>query len=170
MAEAVTIPVIGNGDIDFGGGVLTCSNEFVIAGFAPDGTHRFSRVVGTGAVTDISATNTSVAFTGYTNGTLDFGGGSMTSAGDDDVVLAVLDPNGNQLHASLYGGTEEQGGMAIVHDDDGSPRIVGEVARGETVGEMALLTGQPRVATVCAARDTLLMRLDRSAFDSLFKK
>lgn len=57
--------------------------------------------------------------------------------------------------------------QAVVESDDGTLHIVGEVARGEPVGELALLTGEPRAATVCAVRDSLLMRLQRSVFDRL---
>ena len=38
---------------------------------------------------------------------------------------------------------------------------------GETVGEMALLSGEPRSATVVALRDTELARLSKTAFTKL---
>jgi predicted acylesterase/phospholipase RssA len=60
--------------------------------------------------------------------------------------------------------------QAIVEAADGGARVVGEIARGESVGEMALLTGQPHTATVVALRDTLLMRLDRAVFDELARR
>ncbi|MGK7294776.1 MAG: cyclic nucleotide-binding domain-containing protein [Candidatus Wenzhouxiangella sp. M2_3B_020] len=49
----------------------------------------------------------------------------------------------------------------------GESRFVGEVMPGETVGEISLLTGQPRSASVRAARDSLLLRLDRESFERL---
>ena len=54
-----------------------------------------------------------------------------------------------------------------VRDDDGTPRMVRELARGEVVGEMSLFTGEPRTATVVAVRDSLLVKLDRPCFDGL---
>ncbi len=60
--------------------------------------------------------------------------------------------------------------QAVVRSGGGVPRVVGEIAQGEPVGEMALLTGQPRVATICAARDSLLMRLDRDVFEDLVRE
>jgi predicted acylesterase/phospholipase RssA/CRP-like cAMP-binding protein len=51
-----------------------------------------------------------------------------------------------------------------------SERAVGEAARGEVVGEIALLTDSPRSATVRAIRDTELLRLSRAGFDSLVEK
>jgi CRP-like cAMP-binding protein len=38
---------------------------------------------------------------------------------------------------------------------------------GETVGEMALISGKPRNATVIALRDSELGRLSRAAFERL---
>ncbi|HJR26728.1 MAG TPA: cyclic nucleotide-binding domain-containing protein, partial [Acidimicrobiales bacterium] len=45
--------------------------------------------------------------------------------------------------------------------------VVAEIAPGQVVGELALLSGSPRNATVRAARDTSLLRLDAHAFDRL---
>ena len=53
------------------------------------------------------------------------------------------------------------------HGDDAAPRPVGEVTRGELVGELSLLTDDPRTATVLAIRDSLLVRLAKADFDAL---
>src|SRR5262245_33632761 len=53
---------------------------------------------------------------------------------------------------------------------DGSSEVLREIARGETVGELALLTGKPRSATVRAIRDTELAKLSRAAFENSFAK
>lgn len=45
--------------------------------------------------------------------------------------------------------------------------FVGEVMPGETVGEIGLLTGEPRSASIRAARDSLLLGIDRDGFDRL---
>jgi NTE family protein len=50
---------------------------------------------------------------------------------------------------------------------DGHRRLVGRITSGETVGEMALITGNPRSATIVALRDTELGRLPRAAFEQL---
>ncbi len=41
--------------------------------------------------------------------------------------------------------------------------IIGEIGRGEPVGEMAILSGETRGADVVALRDTLLLRINREA-------
>ena len=56
---------------------------------------------------------------------------------------------------------------AYVNDEDGTPRSSREMGRGQIVGEMSLITGQPRSATVVTIRDSVLVRLGKSAFDEL---
>jgi NTE family protein len=58
---------------------------------------------------------------------------------------------------------------AYVRGDDGTERMVGEMARGQTVGEMSLYTGDPRAATVVAVRDSVLVRLAKSEFTQLLE-
>lgn len=55
---------------------------------------------------------------------------------------------------------------AFVEREHQVPETIGDVARGETVGELALLTGKPRVATIMALRTTLLARMTRSVFEA----
>ncbi len=50
---------------------------------------------------------------------------------------------------------------------EGHRRLVGSIAAGETVGEMALISGKPRNATVIALRDSELGRLSAEAFARL---
>ncbi|MBI5258884.1 MAG: patatin-like phospholipase family protein [Burkholderiales bacterium] len=48
-------------------------------------------------------------------------------------------------------------------------RLVGEITRGQIVGELALYTDEPRMATVMAIRDSVLVRLAKPAFDRLMR-
>jgi predicted acylesterase/phospholipase RssA/CRP-like cAMP-binding protein len=52
-------------------------------------------------------------------------------------------------------------------DGGGKPTLVAEVGPGETIGEISLLTGGPRSASLRAVRDSLLLRMDAAAFDRL---
>ncbi len=72
--------------------------------------------------------------------------------GDDLYVVA-----GGRLNVSLVG-------------EDGTETIVREIGRGSTVGEVALLTGSVRTATVRAVRDTLVGRLSREQFEQLMEE
>lgn len=56
---------------------------------------------------------------------------------------------------------------AIRREPDGSRQVLGEIARGDLVGEMALMTDDARSADVMAIRDTALAVLDKVAFDEL---
>ena len=55
----------------------------------------------------------------------------------------------------------------FVEDPDGDERMVGEAGRGEVVGEMAVLIGGPRTATVRAVRDTEVVKLSAESFEAL---
>ena len=49
-------------------------------------------------------------------------------------------------------------------------RALGEIGAGETVGEIALITGEKRSATVCAIRDTDLLKFSKRAFEHLLNE
>ena len=56
---------------------------------------------------------------------------------------------------------------AYVKDDEGRPQAVREMGRGQIVGEMSVITGEPRRATVATVRDSVLVRLPKADFDRL---
>ncbi len=57
---------------------------------------------------------------------------------------------------------------AYLNESDGTRRAAREMGRGQIIGEMSLITGEPRLATVIAIRDAVLVRLAKSAFNALF--
>ena len=59
---------------------------------------------------------------------------------------------------------------AFLRNDEGKEVLIRQMPTGETVGEMAVLSGEPRSATVLALRDTELVRLSRLAFDKLIEE
>jgi CRP-like cAMP-binding protein/predicted acylesterase/phospholipase RssA len=60
--------------------------------------------------------------------------------------------------------------QASVRNSAGGEKVVGEILRGEIVGEMAIVTGEPRSARVRALRDSELVSLHRSAFERLIAR
>jgi predicted acylesterase/phospholipase RssA/CRP-like cAMP-binding protein len=54
--------------------------------------------------------------------------------------------------------------------EEDTERLVAEIAPGETVGEIGLLTGNPRSATVIAVRDSLMVQIDAPTFDRLAER
>lgn len=59
------------------------------------------------------------------------------------------------------------GRLRVEREGPDGPVLVRELARGDLVGEFALLTGQRRAATVTAIRDSELGRIRRARFDAL---
>ena len=53
----------------------------------------------------------------------------------------------------------------IVDDKNGKVNTVAELGAGELIGEMAVVTGESRSATVEAIRDTHIAKLSRSSFE-----
>lgn len=58
---------------------------------------------------------------------------------------------------------------ASVPHDEGN-EIVGDVGRGDVVGEIALITGEPRTATVRAIRDSVLIRIGKQDVECLLDR
>jgi len=61
-----------------------------------------------------------------------------------------------------------EGSVSILKQDAGeTERLLAKLGPGQTIGEMALLDGQPRSATVVAAEDLVLLVLHRTDLDRL---
>lgn len=60
--------------------------------------------------------------------------------------------------------------VTIPSPSGGDPRVLDRLEPGATVGEMALLTGQPRTADVIAVVDSRLVRLGREGFNRLAER
>lgn len=70
-----------------------------------------------------------------------------------DCMYALIS---GRLHVSAY--TEEKG-----------ERSLAELVSGETVGEVGMIDGQPRMGTIRATRDSTLVRVSPRAFDKLVR-
>lgn len=71
---------------------------------------------------------------------------------------------GDSMFVVKYGKAD-----VLVHVDDKNPRLkVASKSSGEYFGEMALLTGEPRSATVRSASETIIYEIDRAAMKVLF--
>lgn len=60
-------------------------------------------------------------------------------------------------------------GAFATDQSSGNRRLLGHIVAGETVGEMALISGNPRNATIIALRDSELGRWPKQAFDALMQ-
>ncbi len=77
-----------------------------------------------------------------------------------EVVVAEGDPT-TSIHIVAYGR------LRVFRQDDGREFVIGEVGPGDTVGEREVLTGTASVASVRAARDSLLLRLSPEALERI---
>lgn len=59
------------------------------------------------------------------------------------------------------------GRLRVYIEADGQQRVVREISRGEVVGEMSLITEEPRSATLVAIRDSVLVSLGKEDFAQL---
>lgn len=117
--------------IDLGGGVLTSAGmtDVFLAKFDATGAHVWSHRFGdsglqntTGAAVDA---NGNVALTGYFRGTVDFGGGGLTSAGSSDIFIAGYDANGTHQWSKRFGDAYSDQGKGVAFDLNGNVVLVG---------------------------------------------
>jgi NTE family protein/lysophospholipid hydrolase len=80
-------------------------------------------------------------------------------------ILFRRDDPGNDLYLVINGRLR-----VVSTANTGGERVIAELGPGDTVGEMAALTGEPRAATVRAVRDSQLARLSRDGFQRLIAK
>jgi NTE family protein len=55
----------------------------------------------------------------------------------------------------------------LIEGEEDEPRFITQIGTGDTVGEMGMITGAPRTATVIAIRYTELLGFSKSAYDRL---
>lgn len=119
------------GVIDFGGGPLTSAGgyDIFVAKLDAAGNHLWSKSFGDagyqfsqGVATDTSG---NVVITGFFPGTVDFGGGPLTDAGNYDVFVAKFDSNGNHLWSQRFGDANTQYGYGVAAGGSGSVVLTG---------------------------------------------
>ncbi|NBC07327.1 MAG: cyclic nucleotide-binding domain-containing protein [Bacteroidetes bacterium] len=59
---------------------------------------------------------------------------------------------------------------AYREDEEGNPQLLGEISRGEVVGEMAIYTDDVRSADVVALRDSLLVKLPQQVYEDIVQE
>ena len=69
---------------------------------------------------------------------------------------------GNALYIVISGRLQ-----AVISFPDGSEKVVGEMGPGDVIGEISLISGEPRTATIRAIRDSSLAVLSKESFDRL---
>jgi hypothetical protein len=122
-----------DGTVDFGGGPLASAGSYdiFVAKFSGvDGAHVWSKRFGAtgydaGASVAVDASG-NVLVTGFFDGTVDFGGGSLVSAGVDDIFVAKFSGvNGAHVWSKRFGDTYYDNGNGIGVDASGNVLVTG---------------------------------------------
>lgn len=108
----------------FGGTIVSGS---YLAKYNTDGTFAWVKKIPAGAV---SADTTGNAYiTGSFNGTVNFGGTSVTSSGGSDIFTAKYDRNGALQWVKKAGGTQADAGASISVVQDGNCYVTGNFSQ-----------------------------------------
>jgi hypothetical protein len=155
------------GSIDLGGGLMTSagSNDVLVAKYSSTGAHLWSKRIGNasdqqgrGIAVDAAG---DVYVTGYFVGSLDFGGGALTSAGSRDMFILKLSSAGNHVMSKRFGGLLEEEGAAIAVDSGSNIAVTGTFKSTLDFGGGAL--------TSAGGDDIFVARLD-AAGNHVFSK
>jgi hypothetical protein len=136
------------GATDLGGGLLRSEGarelDAFVARFDANGGHAWSRRFGDGADQEALAValdgHGGAVMTGRFEGTIDFGGGPLSSAGSTDVFVARLDASGAHRASARFGDPSAQQATGIAVDAAGRVAITGDL-RGYVPFGANVLTG-----------------------------
>lgn len=157
------------GSIDFGGGPLVTSGEsdVFLAKLDGNGTHLWSKRFGdsnfqesTSVVVDSAG---DIFLAGSFAGTINLGGGALTSAGNKDIFVAKLSGvDGAHLWSKRFGDSKAQENAALAIDSAGNLLMTGSFAGTIDLG------GGP--LTSAGGRDIYVAKLDGASGAPLWSK
>jgi len=127
----VVVTGIFHGSVDFGGGALSSAGgaDIFVAKFAADGSHVWSKRFGDGASQIASSVAVDAAenviLAGQFYGSVDFGGGALSSAGMVDIFVAKFSSSGDHIWSKRFGDPGSQVANAAAVDGWGNVVVVG---------------------------------------------
>ncbi len=107
-------------------------------------SHRFGSTnsdVGLAVAVDSTG---DVLVTGFFEGTVDFGGGPLISAGSGDIIVAKYTPDGTHLWSKRFGGSEGDVGTGIGVDTSGNVVVTGRFRQTVDFGGGPLISAGER--------------------------
>lgn len=141
--------LVGNfaGEVDFGGGPLSAVSpgDVFVVKLDANGKHLWSRRFG-GPLGQVPYTvsfdpSGAIVFAGTFYGTIDFGGGLLTSAGAGDIFVAKLDPSGQHAWSKRFGDASNQVAYSVATDPAGNVVLTGVCVGATDFGAGALEGG-----------------------------
>ena len=148
------------GTIDLGSGPVTSngSTDLLLAELDSDGnalwSHGFGDASAQSATGLAAGPSGNLVVTGYYSGTLDFGGGPLTSAGLADFFVAKFDSDGEHIRSQHYGDAANQLAIEVAVDETDDAVVFGEFN-----GSVDFGTG---LLTSAGSQDVVVARLDSS--------
>ncbi|APR80130.1 Hypothetical protein A7982_05477 [Minicystis rosea] len=135
------------GTIDFGGGALTSAGgtDVFLAKFDAGGTPVWSKIFGNSVAqlaTDVTIVpgSNDIVISGYMVGSIDFGGGTLTSAGSNDLFVARFGPDGSYKWGKVFGNASAQVATSVAAQTNGDVVLVGYFQGGMDFGPGPLST------------------------------
>jgi hypothetical protein len=119
------------GDIDIASTTLTSNGglDLFVAKLDAAGAYQWSQRFGDASNQWVPLVATdgagNIAVTGHFGGTVDFGGGNLTSAGSNDIYLAKFSPAGVHQWSQRFGDAADQRGQYVATDGSGNVIITG---------------------------------------------
>jgi hypothetical protein len=159
-----------DGVVDFGGGPFTNTGgeDAWVAKLDAAGNHLWSRAWGDstalytqGVAVGVDSAG-GVLVTGNISGSANFGGGTLTSAGQDDIFVVKLDANGNHVWSKRYGDANIQYAQSITADPAGNVLVAGYFQGAVDFG-----TG---VLTSAGNFDAILLKLNGATGATMWAK
>lgn len=136
-----------SGTTDFGGGALTSAGleDSMLVKYSSAGAHVWTRQIG-GAFSQFGwsvavDTQNDVVVAGQAHGMVDFGGGTMTTAGNGDIFTVKYNSNNALQWAKLYGDSTEQTGFGIKTDAQNNVLVAGRMNGTADFGGGTLTSG-----------------------------
>lgn len=146
-ASGVVVTGGMTGTMDFGGGPLVAGNNYdvFVARFTGAGAHVWSKSFGTPAAAQSGIgvaldPDSNVVVVGELNGTADFGGGPLMSAGGSDVFVAKYSAAGAHLWSKRFGGNDTQIPYEVAADPFGNVLLTGILAANMDLGGGPLMS------------------------------
>jgi hypothetical protein len=132
--------------VNFGGGMLSSAGglDIFVAKFDLTGAHLWSKRFGDPSEEWSSCIDTdgsgNAHITGSFDGSVNFGGGALTSAGNGDIFVAKFDPTGAHLWSNGFGDENYQWGNGVAVDGFGNVFLTGDFDGTVSFGGAALVS------------------------------
>ncbi len=129
--DNIAVTGYSDGSVDFGGGPLVPANQedIFLVRLDAAGSHQWSQLIGAGQDQQpqdvVFDSKGNILLTGFIEGGADFGGGTLTSSGQEDAFVAKFTGGGAHLWSHRYGSGGSETGHGITTDGNDDVIVVG---------------------------------------------